>query len=82
MEQLELFDIPNPCINICETNTSGYCKGCFRNRIERLNWNNLNNIQKSKILKKCRFRKLKSLKNFQIKTTINQDQYQLKLFEN
>lgn len=69
MEQIELFDIDNPCISICETNLLGYCKGCFRNRLERLNWNHINNIQKSQILQKCKSRKYITLhKNRSIET--------------
>ncbi|OZB37850.1 MAG: oxidoreductase, partial [Alishewanella sp. 34-51-39] len=27
MDQLELFELPNPCIGVCESNQRGYCKG-------------------------------------------------------
>lgn len=85
MEQLELFEIQNPCINICEANLLGYCKGCFRNRAERINWNYLDNIQKSKILKKCGYRKHKISKISQKQEKENhnqQNKYQLNLFKN
>ncbi|GGW66963.1 DUF1289 domain-containing protein [Alishewanella tabrizica] len=38
MDQLELFDIANPCIGVCQSNNRGYCLGCLRSRDERFNW--------------------------------------------
>ena len=31
-EQIELFDIDNPCIGVCTSNKKGYCFGCLRSR--------------------------------------------------
>ena len=38
MDQLELFDLPNPCIGVCTSNNRGYCVGCLRSRDERFDW--------------------------------------------
>lgn len=38
MDQLELFEIANPCIGVCQSNNRGYCLGCLRSRDERFNW--------------------------------------------
>ena len=37
-KQFELFNIPNPCIGVCQSNSKGYCVGCLRSRDERFNW--------------------------------------------
>ena len=59
MEQQELFEIANPCIQVCELDTNGYCKGCLRNRTERDLWLMMNNSQKRQVLKLLTMRKLK-----------------------
>lgn len=51
MEQLEFFAIPSPCIGICEVNNKGYCKGCLRNRNERLYWQSMSDIQKRVVMR-------------------------------
>ncbi|MDP4535949.1 DUF1289 domain-containing protein [Alkalimonas collagenimarina] len=51
MDQLELFDLPNPCIGVCESNNRGYCKGCLRSREERFNWPQKPAVEKARILK-------------------------------
>ena len=55
--QLEFFDVPSPCVGICESNTKGYCLGCMRTRDERQDWINLDNDNKQKIIKRCIQRK-------------------------
>jgi len=40
--QLEFFDVPSPCIGICQSNDKGQCLGCFRTRVERQTWININ----------------------------------------
>lgn len=62
MEQLEFFDIPSPCINVCQVNAKGYCMGCFRTRDERFYWQQLSNSQKREVLRACRFRRFKAFK--------------------
>lgn len=55
-DQLQLFTIESPCIDICEVNNRGYCKGCYRSREERFHWNKFSDGDKSKIIKLCRRR--------------------------
>lgn len=57
MPQLELFHIPSPCIGVCEVNSKGYCKGCFRSREERLYWLQLTDERKRDVLRLCQLRK-------------------------
>lgn len=51
MDQLELFDIPNPCIGVCQSNNRGYCLGCLRSRDERFNWHLKPISERSNILR-------------------------------
>lgn len=51
MAQAELFDIDSPCINICEMDDKGYCKGCLRNRTERQLWHVMTDEQKHQVLR-------------------------------
>ncbi|NOL52489.1 DUF1289 domain-containing protein [Pelistega suis] len=62
MEQLEFFDIPSPCVNVCQSNEKGYCLGCYRTRDERFYWQQLSATQKRTVLKACRFRRFKAYK--------------------
>jgi predicted Fe-S protein YdhL (DUF1289 family) len=55
--QLEFFDVPSPCVGICQSNAKGYCLGCMRTRDERQNWINLDNDNKQKVIKRCIQRK-------------------------
>jgi hypothetical protein len=57
MKQLEFFDIPSPCIGVCESGPRGYCVGCFRSREERLHWNVVDNGTKKIIVQACTRRK-------------------------
>ena len=56
-EQLEFFDIPSPCIGVCESGPRGFCKGCFRSRDERLYWLKVDDATKRKIISACTRRK-------------------------
>ncbi|WP_076419538.1 DUF1289 domain-containing protein [Colwellia sp. UCD-KL20] len=55
--QLEFFDVPSPCIGICQLNDKGQCLGCYRTRIERQTWTNINSDEKQKVIKRCIQRK-------------------------
>lgn len=55
--QLEFFDVPSPCIGICQSDDKGYCKGCFRTRDERQHWITLTSDDKQKVVKRCIQRK-------------------------
>ncbi|WJG10210.1 DUF1289 domain-containing protein [Aliiglaciecola sp. LCG003] len=57
MDQIELFDIPSPCIAVCKTGDSGYCLGCYRSREERLYWLQTTPYAKRVIIKACQRRK-------------------------
>lgn len=62
MEQQELFKIASPCIQVCELDKHGYCKGCLRNRTERDLWLLMNDSQKRQVLKLLTIRRLKRLR--------------------
>ena len=62
MEQLEFFDLPNPCKGICESNAHGLCKGCFRKREERQYWQQLTPAQQYMVLRLCKIREIKYLR--------------------
>jgi uncharacterized protein len=51
--QLEFFDVPSPCIGVCQSDDRGFCKGCYRSRDERLEWISLTSDAKQKVVKKC-----------------------------
>jgi len=79
--QLEFFDVPSPCVSVCETDAKGLCLGCFRNRDERLSWNSFTSDDKQKVIKRCKQRKKRKdslAHNSQIKTktieVINEEQ--------
>jgi len=59
MDQLELFDLPNPCIGICQSNNRGYCIGCLRSRDERFNWHQKPAAERARILKLLEQRRLR-----------------------
>ncbi|QFU21553.1 DUF1289 domain-containing protein [Shewanella eurypsychrophilus] len=56
MEQLEFFEIPSPCIGVCQTDARGYCKGCLRSREERFNWLDFSDAKKTDVIRLCRQR--------------------------
>ncbi len=62
MEQLEIFDIPNPCRGICQTNSRGLCLGCFRTRKERFEWQNLSVAEQQNVLRLMKQRKVRLLR--------------------
>ncbi|MBU2876914.1 MULTISPECIES: DUF1289 domain-containing protein [Alteromonadaceae] len=74
MDQLEFFDIPSPCIGVCQSGKGGYCTGCFRSRDERLYWNQTTPYAKRVIIKACQRRKAiaSRRKNGDAKTTTPQ----------
>ncbi|WP_107851924.1 DUF1289 domain-containing protein [Oceanimonas marisflavi] len=61
MEQLEFFDVPSPCIGVCQVNNRGYCKGCFRSRDERFNWLTFTPAQRREVIRLCQDRKRRVL---------------------
>ncbi|RXJ74247.1 DUF1289 domain-containing protein [Veronia nyctiphanis] len=67
MEQLDFFDVPSPCVGVCQVNNKGYCKGCFRSRDERFHWNDFNNDQRRHVVRLCRQRYNRILRSKQAK---------------
>lgn len=59
MAQAELFNIDSPCVQVCEMDDKGYCKGCMRNRTERQLWHVMNDEQKRQVLRLLFVRKHK-----------------------
>ena len=55
--QLEFFDVPSPCIGVCQSDLKGYCLGCMRTRDERKTWTHLDCDNKQKVIKRCIQRK-------------------------
>lgn len=49
--QIEMFDLPNPCIGVCESGPRGYCRGCLRSRDERFQWYDKPEAERAHILK-------------------------------
>lgn len=50
-QQIELFEIANPCISVCTSNKKGYCFGCLRSRTERQLWQKMTNEQRREVLR-------------------------------
>lgn len=50
-QQIELFDIDNPCIGVCTSNKKGYCFGCLRSRPERQLWHEMTTEQRREVLR-------------------------------
>jgi len=67
--QLEFFDVPSPCIGICQSDDKGQCSGCFRTRDERLNWISLDSNERQKVIKRCQQRKKRKTKPVKTKVT-------------
>ncbi|AIL31977.1 DUF1289 domain-containing protein [Basilea psittacipulmonis] len=83
-EQLELFDVPSPCIGVCTSGPEGYCKGCFRTRDERFHWNLFTNSQKKQVIHLCRIRKIKLIRQMLAKNATPEEapsSPQMELFE-
>jgi predicted Fe-S protein YdhL (DUF1289 family) len=55
--QLEFFDVPSPCVGICQSDDKGQCLGCFRTRDERQKWTTFTSDDKQKVIKRCTQRK-------------------------
>jgi predicted Fe-S protein YdhL (DUF1289 family) len=80
--QLEFFDVPSPCIGVCQSDDKGQCLGCFRTRDERLNWLSLATNQRQKVIKRCQQRKNRKTKPAKIKVAeVIVENKQASLFE-
>ena len=58
-QQIELFEIANPCIGVCRSNKKGYCFGCLRSRRERQLWHDMTTEQRREVLRLVSGRKLR-----------------------
>ena len=67
--QLEFFDVPSPCIGICQADEKGYCLGCLRTREERKIWKDCSNDDKQKVIKRCIQRKKRKAKRVEQEQT-------------
>ncbi|NQY65817.1 MAG: DUF1289 domain-containing protein [Alteromonadaceae bacterium] len=70
--QLEFFDVPSPCIGICQSDEKGYCLGCMRTRDERQSWIDLNLDDKQKLIKRCIQRKKRKEGKGKIKIVVEE----------
>ena len=59
MQQVELFPVPSPCIDVCQSNAKGYCLGCLRSRAERQKWHDMMPAEKLRVIDLCALRKAK-----------------------
>tara|TARA_Y100001960_G_C14762797_1_gene875066 strand:- start:1273 stop:1521 length:249 start_codon:yes stop_codon:yes gene_type:complete len=62
MEQLEFFTVPSPCVGICTVDEKGYCRGCMRKREERFKWLEMTPAQQLHVIKLCRQRYLRKIR--------------------
>ncbi|WP_391089769.1 DUF1289 domain-containing protein [Vibrio sp. NH-UV-68] len=62
MEQLEFFTVPSPCVGVCTVDDKSYCQGCMRKREERFNWLAMTPTQQLHVIKLCRQRYLRKIK--------------------
>lgn len=65
--QLEFFDVPSPCVGVCQSDEKGQCKGCFRTREERQTWIKLSSDDKQKVIKRCLQRKKRKENKLKVK---------------
>jgi len=79
--QLEFFDVPSPCVGICQSNDKGQCLGCFRTRVERQTWTNVNSDEKQKIIKRALQRKKRIEKKETSKVTIETESAETKVIQ-
>lgn len=77
MQQLEFFDIPSPCVGVCQANNKGYCLGCLRSRDERLYWLKMTDSQKREVIRLCQQRKARIIKAKQDAQNTGQSELEL-----
>ncbi len=72
--QLEFFDVPSPCIGVCQSDDKGLCRGCFRTRDERQNWITLDSDNKQKVIKRCIQRKKRKENGPKVKVVVPEEE--------
>ena len=80
MRQIEIFEIPSPCIGVCTSGPKGFCEGCFRSREERLHWLSIDDNTRKQINDASMRRKKAYLKRQQAKTKTVVEDTQQNLF--
>ena len=78
-DQIELFEIENPCIGVCQSNKKGYCFGCLRSRQERQLWLKMTNEEKREVLRlivgrKKRIEQMRQRQRQQLELDFEQDE--------
>ena len=71
--QLEFFDVPSPCVGVCQSDTKGYCLGCLRTRDERQEWTSFTLDDKQKVIKRCMQRKKRKDGKVKIKVIVEEE---------
>ena len=76
--QLELFEIDNPCVGVCQSNKKGYCFGCLRSRQERQLWLKMTDEEKREVLRliagrRKRIEQMRNRQKQQIEIEFEQD---------
>ncbi len=61
-EQIGIFPVQSPCREYVRLDERGYCRGCFRSREERFNWQTMSDAQKQEVLRLCRQRLLRKIR--------------------
>ena len=80
--QLDILDVPSPCVGICQSDEKGFCLGCMRTRDERQGWIKFNNDEKQKVIKRCQQRiKRKKGKAIKVKQEEVEETKQPSLFD-
>jgi len=80
--QLDFFDVPSPCVGICQSDDKGYCLGCMRTREERQGWIQFSNDDKQKVIKRCQQRiKRKKAKVIKVEEQSPEPEQQRSLFD-
>jgi predicted Fe-S protein YdhL (DUF1289 family) len=51
------MNVKSPCIEVCELNPDGYCRGCYRTKSEIRNWLGFSDERKQQILIEIRERR-------------------------
>lgn len=80
MDQLELFEIANPCIGVCQSNNRGYCLGCLRSRDERFNWHQKPAAERAHILRLLTQRRARIQARTKQESTLSHNEKTLDLF--
>ena len=70
--QIEMFEVPSPCIGVCETGPRGFCLGCYRSREERLYWQQVDDATRRIIVKAC-YRRKRVAMTKKSKKSLNED---------